>query len=45
MRVLVSDTDGQAAKKLLGHIVPVSSQAKPPNAFQRWLFTLLGGNK
>lgn len=45
VRVLVSEIDKQATLKLLSHSAPVSSRTKPPNAFQRWLVTMLGGNK
>lgn len=45
VRILVSDADGQEARKLLSQSLPVSPRMKPPNAFQRWLFTLLGGNR
>ena len=45
VRIIVSETDKQSAKELLAHSTPVMSKSKPPNAFQKWLFTLLGGNK
>ena len=45
VRVLVSETDGQAARKLLNHSNSVHLPTRSPNTFQRWLITLLGGNK
>lgn len=45
VRVLVSETDGQAARKLLNHPNSVLLPTRSPNAFQRWLITMLGGNK
>ncbi len=45
VRVLVSDIDGQAAKRLLPHSDPIPSQTKPLNSLQRWFITMLGGNK
>lgn len=45
VRVLVSETDVQAARKLLNHPNSVPLEKKSPNVFQRWLITMLGGNK
>lgn len=44
VRVLVSAADEQQARMLLGESQSGSGQ-KPPNAFQRWMFSVLGGNK
>jgi hypothetical protein len=41
VRVLVSKEDEYAARQ---H-EPLVSATKAPNAFQKWLFKLLGGNK
>ena len=45
VRVLVSESDGQAAKKLLNHPNLVLLPKRFPNAFQKWLINMLGGNK
>ena len=45
VRVLVSEADEQGAKELLGHSAPEFAISKPPNALQKWLFTLLGGTR
>jgi hypothetical protein len=43
--VLVSKEDEYAARQLLNQHEPLVSATKAPNAFQKWLFKLLGGNK
>ena len=45
VRVLVSEADETFAKELLDHSTHVKLESKPPNALQKWLFTLLGGTK
>ena len=44
VRVLVSKEDEQAVRKLLDQNEPSVSGPKAPNAFQKWLVKLLGGN-
>lgn len=44
VRVLVPESDQHVANELIGKSGTTSSQTKPPNAFQRWLFRILGGN-
>jgi hypothetical protein len=45
VRVLVSKVDEQAARHLLNQRELLVSVPKAPNAFQKWLIKLLGGNK
>ena len=45
VRVLVSNDDEHAARRLLDQGEPLAHGSKPPNAFQKWLIKLLGGNK
>ncbi len=45
VRILVSAADEQEARTLLGESESSLSNVKPPNALQRWLFSILGGNK
>lgn len=43
VRILVSPADEHEARRLLGE--SSLPHVKPPNALQRWLFSILGGNK
>lgn len=43
VKVLVSNSDQQAALESLSHFMPTSRRLKPPNPFQKWLIKLLGG--
>lgn len=45
VRVLVPATDESEARKLLDFSAGTQTDSKPPNAFQRWLISILGGNK
>jgi hypothetical protein len=45
VRILVSQEDESAARQLLNKHEPRVSVPKAPNAFQRWLFRLLGGRE
>ena len=45
VRVLVPAADEHQARKLLGESEVALSQRKPPNALQRWMFSILGGKK
>lgn len=45
VRVLVPAADESEARKLLNQSDGNQSDRKEPNAFQRWLFSILGGNK
>ncbi len=45
VRVLASANDEHEARKLLGESESSLSNRKAPNAFQRWLFSILGGSK
>ena len=44
VRVLVSNEDEKAARQLLNQSELLASAPKASNAFQKWLFKLLGGN-
>lgn len=45
VRILVPTADEHQARRLLGESESALSHVKPPNALQRWLFSILGGNK
>jgi hypothetical protein len=45
VRVLISKEDESAARQLLNQHEPMGSVPKAPNAFQKWLFKLLGGRE
>ena len=45
VRVLVHAADEQEARRLLAESETVLPQRKPPNALQRWMLSMLGGNK
>jgi predicted Fe-Mo cluster-binding NifX family protein len=45
VRVLIPEEDRVQAEELLNSLGVSTAQPKPPNAFQRWLFRILGGNK
>jgi predicted Fe-Mo cluster-binding NifX family protein len=45
VRVLVSEQDEMTARQLLNQREPIVSKVHPPNAAQKLLIKLLGGNK
>lgn len=45
VRILVTAADEQQARKLLGESQRTLTHQKPPNALQRWMFSILGGNR
>lgn len=45
VRILVSAADEDKARKLLGESDSALTNRKSPNALQRWMFSILGGNK